>query len=217
MSYAKPTRSCAKLGVLCHSGARPPVAAMISDINDHRAVYGVKPICRVLPIAPSTYYVHAARRADPEKQSVRTRSDAASLIEIQRVFEANFCVCVCGLLKVWRHLAREGIVTAGDRDCSLHGGAADAPGGLGGGGTRQYRAHHDPRPAPQASADVALLAGRAQPPDRGPACAGGGGGQRAQAHLRARTRCHLLCADTDDLLAFVGAYNLRRACRLASA
>ena len=65
---------------------------MISFIDDHRAVYGVEPICRVLPIAPSTYYVHAARRADPEKQPVRARSDAALMIEIQRVCEANFCV-----------------------------------------------------------------------------------------------------------------------------
>ncbi len=42
----------------------------------------MRPICRVLPIAPSTYYVHAARRADPEKQTVRARSAAALMIEI---------------------------------------------------------------------------------------------------------------------------------------
>ncbi len=59
---------------------------------------------------PSTYYVHAARRADPDKQPVRARSDAALMIEIQRVFEANFCVY--GVRKIWRQLAREGIVTA---------------------------------------------------------------------------------------------------------
>jgi putative transposase len=83
---------------------------MISFIDEHREVYGVEPICRVLPIAPSTYYAHAARRADPDKQPVRTRSDAALMIEIQRVFEANFCVY--GVRKIWRQLAREGIVTA---------------------------------------------------------------------------------------------------------
>lgn len=33
----------------------------------HRAVYGVEPICRVLPIALSTYYAHLAIRADPSK------------------------------------------------------------------------------------------------------------------------------------------------------
>ncbi|AWB25195.1 IS3 family transposase [Methylobacterium currus] len=96
--------------LFCHGGARPPVAAMISFIDDHRAVYGVEPICRVLPIAPSTYYLHAARRIDPGQQPVRARSDAALMIEIKRVFEANFCVY--GVRKVWRQLAREGIVTA---------------------------------------------------------------------------------------------------------
>ena len=29
---------------------------MIAFIDDHRADYGVEPICRVLPIAPSTYF-----------------------------------------------------------------------------------------------------------------------------------------------------------------
>ena len=65
---------------------------MISFIDEHREVYGVEPICRVLPIAPSTYYAHVARRGDPDKQPVRARSDAVLMVEIQRVFEANFCV-----------------------------------------------------------------------------------------------------------------------------
>lgn len=34
---------------------------MINFIEDYRALYGVEPICRVLPIAPSTYYEHRAR------------------------------------------------------------------------------------------------------------------------------------------------------------
>ena len=33
---------------------------MKAFIDDHREVYGVEPICRVLPIAPTTYRVHAA-------------------------------------------------------------------------------------------------------------------------------------------------------------
>ena len=52
----------------------------------------VEPICKVLPIAPSTYYAQVARRADPTKQSARARSDAALTIEIWRVFEGNFQV-----------------------------------------------------------------------------------------------------------------------------
>jgi putative transposase len=36
---------------------------MIAFIDDHRGAYGVEPICKVLPIAPSTYYAHLGRRA----------------------------------------------------------------------------------------------------------------------------------------------------------
>ena len=79
---------------------------MIAFIDEHRDVYGVEPICKVLPIAPSTYRAHVARQADPGTQPARTRSDAALMIEIRRVFEANFCVY--GVRKVWRQLRREG-------------------------------------------------------------------------------------------------------------
>ena len=44
---------------------------MIAFIDDHRALYGIEPICRVLPIAPSTYHAQAARRADPERLPAR--------------------------------------------------------------------------------------------------------------------------------------------------
>ena len=83
---------------------------MIAFIDDHRQVYGIEPICKVLPIAPSTYHAHAARRADPGRLPARARSDAALTAEIQRVFEANFHVY--GVRKVWRQLAREGIEVA---------------------------------------------------------------------------------------------------------
>ena len=83
---------------------------MKAFIDEHRDAYGVEPICKVLPIAPSTYHAHAARRADPGKLPARARSDAALMVEIQRVFEANFHVY--GVRKVWRQLGREGIVVA---------------------------------------------------------------------------------------------------------
>ncbi|GJE17670.1 IS3 family transposase ISMex33 [Methylobacterium marchantiae] len=70
----------------------------------------MRPICRVLPIAPSTYHAHAARRTDPERLPARARRDAALMAEIRRVYEANFRVY--GVRKVWRQLAREGIVAA---------------------------------------------------------------------------------------------------------
>src|ERR1700751_6158235 len=66
----------------------------------------VEPICRVLPIAPSTYHAHLARRADPEKAPTRVRRDTALRGQVRRVFEENFQVY--GVRKVWRQLVREG-------------------------------------------------------------------------------------------------------------
>jgi putative transposase len=83
---------------------------MIAFVDDHRGAYGVEPICRVLPIAPSTYHAHAARRADPDKASARVQHDAALREHIRRVWEENFQVY--GVRKVWRQLGREGIGVA---------------------------------------------------------------------------------------------------------
>jgi putative transposase len=83
---------------------------MIAFIDDHRHAYGVEPICRVLPIAPSTYYAHAAQRVDPSKASARVRGDLVLCQHIRRVWEENFSVY--GVRKVWRQLAREGITVA---------------------------------------------------------------------------------------------------------
>jgi hypothetical protein len=79
---------------------------MIAFIDDHRELHGVEPICKVLPIAPSTYHAHPARRLDPTKRPARAKRDAALMPEIQRVFEENFRVY--GVRKVWRQLLREG-------------------------------------------------------------------------------------------------------------
>jgi len=79
---------------------------MIAFIDDHREAYGVEPICRMLPIAPSTYHAHVARRADPTRLSARARRDDALMPEVRRVFEENFGVY--GVRKVWRQLKREG-------------------------------------------------------------------------------------------------------------
>ena len=54
--------------------------------------YGIEPICKVLPIAPSTYYAHVAKRADPTRLSARARRDDALMPEVRRVFEENFRV-----------------------------------------------------------------------------------------------------------------------------
>src|SRR4051812_22567539 len=83
---------------------------MIAFIDDQRETHGVEPICRVLPIAPSTYHAHVAQRADPAKASARVRQDVVLMEQIRRVHEANFRVY--GARKVWRQLGREGVAVA---------------------------------------------------------------------------------------------------------
>jgi putative transposase len=83
---------------------------MIAFIDAHRDVHGVEPICQVLPIAPSTYHAHVARRADPATAPARVRRDASLCGPIRRVWEENFRVY--GVRKVWRQLGREGISVA---------------------------------------------------------------------------------------------------------
>ena len=83
---------------------------MIAFIDDHRGAHGVEPICKVLPIAPSTYHADVAKRRDPAKLSARARQDAALKIEVRRVFNQNFSVY--GVRKVWRQLKREGFDVA---------------------------------------------------------------------------------------------------------
>jgi transposase InsO family protein len=83
---------------------------MVSFIDEHQGSYGVEPICRVLPIAPSTYYEHKSCLTDPARLSERSRRDAVLRREIRRVWEANRRVY--GARKVWRQLHREGIDAA---------------------------------------------------------------------------------------------------------
>jgi putative transposase len=83
---------------------------MIAFIDDHRQAHGVEPICKLLPIALSTYHAHVAKRVDPSRLSARDRRDTALKEEVRRVFEANFRVY--GVRKVWRQLQREGFDVA---------------------------------------------------------------------------------------------------------
>jgi transposase InsO family protein len=83
---------------------------MIGLIDDHREAYGVEPICKVLPIAPSTCHAHLAKRRDPAKLSARAKRDQALRPEITRVFAETFAVY--GTREVWRQLNRENIPVA---------------------------------------------------------------------------------------------------------
>jgi putative transposase len=78
---------------------------MVAFIEEQRAVYGVEPLCKVLPIAPATYYEHRARRLDPERRPERAKRDDELRVEIERVWKEN--LSVYGVEKVWRQLRRE--------------------------------------------------------------------------------------------------------------
>jgi transposase InsO family protein len=83
---------------------------MVSFIDAHRDEYEVESICRQLPIAPSTYYEHKAREADPKRLPPRARRDMGLKPEIRRVWDENFEVY--GAKKAWRQLNREEIPVA---------------------------------------------------------------------------------------------------------
>ena len=76
-------------------------------ITDHRAAYGVESICRVVPIAPSTYYRHRARQLDPAKRSARTVRDEVLKAIIERIWREHDEAY--GSRKVWKQMGREGI------------------------------------------------------------------------------------------------------------
>ena len=81
---------------------------MTRYIDQHRDAFGVEPICRILEVAPSTYY--AARSRPPSARAIR---DEELKADIARVHEANFEVY--GVRKTWRQLLREDIEVGRDR------------------------------------------------------------------------------------------------------
>ena len=134
------------VGVFCDGGARPPVQAMIAFIDDHRGVHGVEPFCRVLPIAPSTYHVHAARCADPGKAPARARRDGATLPVAVAHRDASNSPMSRNLRTLWSTpLPTNGCPRLPAR---LHGDTAGAAG----------RGSHREPPLPQPSKPSALRA-----------------------------------------------------------
>jgi putative transposase len=85
---------------------------VVSFIDRHRDQFGVEPICKVLKIAPSSYYAHKAR-----PPSARAVADEQLKLEVARVYKENFEVY--GAEKLWRQLGREGIRVGRDRVARL--------------------------------------------------------------------------------------------------
>lgn len=83
---------------------------MVRYIDDHKGRFGVESICKVLPIAPSTYYESKARERDPSRHPARYHHDVALKPEIERIWQEN--LQVYGARKVWKQLHRESMPTA---------------------------------------------------------------------------------------------------------
>ena len=90
-----PTDGAAKLktleresGGIRNSGR--PMRSLLSTIMAGHT--GHLPICKVLPIAPSTDHAHIAKRIDTGKLSARAQRDAVLKREVRRGFEEKFRV-----------------------------------------------------------------------------------------------------------------------------
>lgn len=78
---------------------------MVAFIDQYRHQHGVEPICKELPIAPSTYYHHKTHQQHPERRSTRAKSDDQLAPQVQRVWEQSHRNY--GARKVWKQLKRE--------------------------------------------------------------------------------------------------------------
>ena len=83
---------------------------MTDFIDEFRGQFGVEPICRVLPIAPSTYHARCALRRDPSLASPRARRDDELRHRLREVWTANRGLY--GARKVWHALTQAGVNVA---------------------------------------------------------------------------------------------------------
>jgi putative transposase len=79
---------------------------MTAFIEEHRGTYGVEPMCKILQIAPSTYYDRRAIARDPDLASARVKFDAALSLKINAAWQDNRKLY--GARKIWHVLRREG-------------------------------------------------------------------------------------------------------------
>lgn len=77
---------------------------MISFVDMHRAAFGVGPICKILQIAPSTYYARAAVARDPDLASDRAKKNILNKAKIEEAF--NNSGKRYGARKIWHELRR---------------------------------------------------------------------------------------------------------------
>lgn len=80
---------------------------MIKFIDDEKDNYGALSICRILPIAPSTYYRIKDEQENPEKQSRRKQSDKHLMEQIKQIWQDSGCRY--GIRKIWHSLKQNGL------------------------------------------------------------------------------------------------------------
>ncbi|MFW1806114.1 IS3 family transposase, partial [Acinetobacter baumannii] len=81
---------------------------LVDFIHNNKVLYGVEAICRILQIAPSTYYRTLDLCENPEHRAKR------DLHYLQHAEESKLILKECsglyGLSKVWQKLKREGYI-----------------------------------------------------------------------------------------------------------
>lgn len=83
---------------------------MVDFIDVNKQEYGIEPICRVLPIAPSTYHRAKDLESYPEKRSLRSQHDDFYISEIKRIWQDS--KCRYGARKVWQQMKADGLKVA---------------------------------------------------------------------------------------------------------
>ena len=83
---------------------------MVDFIHNNKDRYGVEAICRILPIAPSTYYRTLDLTDNPEHRAKRDLHDEYHAEQIKRIWKESSGRY--GVRKVWQKLKREGYVIA---------------------------------------------------------------------------------------------------------
>ena len=90
-----------KAAAFSPSGARPPTQIMVDFIHNNKDRYGVEAICRILPIAPSTYYRTLDLTDNPEHRAKRDLHDEYHAEQIKRIWKESSGRY--GVRKVWQN------------------------------------------------------------------------------------------------------------------
>ena len=83
---------------------------MVDFIHNNKDRYGVEAICRILPIAASTYYRTLDLADNPEHRAKRDLHDEHHAEQIKRIWKESSGRY--GVRKVWQKLKREGYIIA---------------------------------------------------------------------------------------------------------